>query len=396
MTNVPGPVLEAEQASKRHKAKHRKRGRAKVVALILAVLMVYPTASYVQALTYPGAATFGARTADWLRQMGAGPVVNAAENWWYTRHPPANTIPNAGSLPVAQPVGRPAAPVRTAPANLPVSANPVAGEGVWVPGAHAPGGAVADYTTFIRPDPQHASVVAGVALLDQTVVRTQLIAGTKEPGGTGWPEGSKVPASIRSALLATFNSGFRFADTAGGFYADGRMAKPLQNGLASLVIDSSGVVSVAQWGRDATLTPNVVAVRQNLELVVDNAHAVPGLTGNPAGQWGSASNQFQFTWRSGVGTDAAGHLIYVGGNHLTLSTLAAAMVQAGIVRGMELDIHTGMVSFNTYRPDLPGVAPVKLLPTMPSPADRYLVADQRDFFAVTMRPGTGSAIAQQE
>ena len=59
MTNVPGPVLEAEQASKRHKAKHRKRGRAKVVALILAVLMVYPTASYVQALTYPGAATFG-------------------------------------------------------------------------------------------------------------------------------------------------------------------------------------------------------------------------------------------------------------------------------------------------------------------------------------------------
>ena len=66
MTNVPGPVLEAEQASKRHKAKHRKRGWAKVVALILAVLMVYPTASYVQSLTYPGAATFGARTADWL------------------------------------------------------------------------------------------------------------------------------------------------------------------------------------------------------------------------------------------------------------------------------------------------------------------------------------------
>ena len=67
-----------------------------------------------------------------------------------------------------------------------------------------------------------------------------------------------------------------------------------------------------------------------------------------------------------------------------------------IVRGMELDIHDGMVTFNTYRPDLPGVAPLKLLPTMPSPADRYLVADQRDFFAVTMRPGTGSAIAQQE
>jgi hypothetical protein len=385
MTNATLSAVGAERLPRRHKAKHRKRGGLKFVALILAVLMVYPSTSYVRALTYPGAATFAARTADWLRQIGAGPLVNAAENWWYTRHPPANSRPNAASLPAAQAGRGPAIPVPWSPANLPVSANPVAGEGVWVPGARASNGAVADYTTFIRPDPQHASVVAGVALLDQTVVRTQLIAGTKEPGGSGWPEGAQVPAGIRSALLATFNSGWKFADQAGGFYADGRVAKPLRNGMASLVINSSGVASVAQWGRDATLTPDVVAVRQNLELVVDNAHPVPGLAGNPAGQWGSPSNQFQFTWRSGIGTDAAGHLIYVGGNQLTLTTLADAMVQAGIVRGMELDIHDGMVTFNTYRPDLVGVPPTKLLPTMSSPADRYLIPDQRDFFAVTMR-----------
>ncbi|MCW2690314.1 MAG: hypothetical protein JWR37_5204, partial [Mycobacterium sp.] len=251
----------------------------------------------------------------------------------------------------------------------------------------------AEYTTFIRPDPQHASVVAGVAMLDQNVVRAHLVAGTKEPGGGAWPERAMVPDALRPTLLATFNSGFKFADTAGGFYADGRIGKPLKAGLASVVIDSVGAVSIGQWGRDVTMGTDVVAVRQNLDLVVDGGRPVAGLTGNPAGQWGSASNQFQFTWRSGIGVDAQGRLVYVGGDHLTLSTLAGAMVQAGIVRGMELDIHTGMVSFSSYRPDLAGVAPVKLLPTMTRPADRYLVPDQRDFFTITLRtaPVPGSA-----
>jgi hypothetical protein len=153
-----------------------------------------------------------------------------------------------------------------------------------------------------------------------------------------------VPQSLRSSLLATFNSGFKLADTSGGFYLGGRVARPLQDGIASLVIGRNGTVSMAQWGRDATMGPNIAASRQNLGLVVDNGKPVPGLAGNPAGQWGSASNQFQFTWRSGIGTDSAGHLIYVGGAQLTLTTLADVMARAGIVRGMELDVHTGVVA----------------------------------------------------
>jgi hypothetical protein len=367
------------------KEKRSRKKKVKIAAVVLLVLLIYPAVTYVRALTYPGAATFAARTSDWARQMGAGPLVNAAENWWYTRHQPADGTPSAGSLPVAQPTTA----LPGAPKNLAVSANPVPGEGVWVPGARNSAGAVADYTTFVRPDVGHASVVAGIALLDQKLTRAQLIAGTKEPGGSGWPEGAQVPDASRPSLLATFNSGFKFSDTGGGFYADGRVAQPLENGYASMVIDRSGTVSIGQWGRDFTLTPDVVAVRQNLELMVDGGKPVPGLAGNPAGQWGSAKNQFQYTWRSGAGTDAAGNLIYVGGDRLTLSSLGDAMVQAGIVRGMELDIHTGMVSFNTYRPDIAGSAPEKLLPTMPSPADRYLTKDQRDFFAITM---AGSSI----
>jgi hypothetical protein len=89
-----------------------------------------------------------------------------------------------------------------------------------------------------------------------------------------------------------------------------------------------------------------------------------------------------------VGTDRAGNLIYVGGDQLTLAGLAQAMVSAGVQRGMELDIHTGMVTFNTYQQASGGSAGItgaKLLPDMSQPATRYLVADQRDFFAVTLR-----------
>jgi hypothetical protein len=121
--------------------------------------------------------------------------------------------------------------------------------------------------------------------------------------------------------------------------------------------------------------PQVAAVRQNLDLIVDGGQAVSGLADNANGTWGSVRNQLQYTWRSGVGIDHAGNLIYIGGDQLNLSRLADAMVAAGVQRGMELDIHTGKVAFNTYRAESGaryGVVASKLLPKMPVPATRYL------------------------
>jgi len=57
------------------------------------------------------------------------------------------------------------------------------------------------------------------------------------------------------------------------------------------------------------------------------------------------------------------------------------MVEAGVVRGMELDIHPAMVTFNVYSPHH---RPVKLLPALRPSAYRYLRPDQRDFFALTL------------
>ncbi|MFD1233451.1 hypothetical protein ACFQ34_09175, partial [Pseudonocardia benzenivorans] len=65
-----------------------------------------------------------------------------------------------------------------------------------------------------------------------------------------------------------------------------------------------------------------------------------------------------------------------------------ALTQAGAVTGMELDIHNQMVDMFTYdhTAHLPAqLVGTPLLPTMPGPVDRYLQADQRDFFALTAR-----------
>jgi hypothetical protein len=368
------------------KARSRRRRRVlAVAALVLVAVLIAPAVSYARALTAPGSAPWGMRTVDWIRSNHGSAIVNAVENWYYTRHQPAAGPPDPASLP--QP-GLSTAPARgAAPPALPLPAGviPLPGESRWAPGRLAADGRPMIYTSFLRPDPRHLSVVVGVAWIRAGTTVGHLVAGTAQPGGSGWPGDAAVPSGDVPKLVATFNSGFKMADIAGGFYLAGRSARRLRNGQASLVIDNRGRITIGQWGRDVSMNASVVAVRQNLALVVDGGRPVDGLAGNAAGRWGTARNQLQYTWRSGVGLDAKGDLIYVAGNSLNLTTLATAMADAGIVRGMQLDIHSGMASFASWRSGPRGSVAHKLLPGMSRSAYRYLVADQRDFFYLTAR-----------
>lgn len=350
-------------------------------------VVVTASVSYARAVAYPGAAGFQVRTVEWVRDHGGSGLVDAVENWWYTGHWPLPERPLLGPLPVAP--APPSIAPGPRPAPLPVRGGAlVRGEARWVPGART-GPVPVLHTGFFRLDPTRPPVIVGVAWLNQMLLRVRLVAGTRQPVDAAQPAGSPLPPDIQRALVATFNSGFRMGDANGGYYADGREVRPLVDGAASLVIDRTGVASVGAWGRDARLGPQVATVRQNLRLVVDGGRPEAGLDTNPANAWGAPGSQQQLTWRSGVGTDAGGNLVYVAAARLTLAELAGAMVAAGVVRGMELDIHTGaMVTFNSYRTDLnpdPAVTATKLLPTMLGPPERYLVADQRDFFAVSTR-----------
>ncbi|GAA1854712.1 phosphodiester glycosidase family protein [Pseudonocardia ailaonensis] len=367
----------------RHSPGTRRRTVRRLVVCLLVVGLIPAGISYGRALTYPGNASFLARTVDWVRASGGGPLVNLVENVVYRLRTPSTAPPAPASLPAA-----PAVPSASAPAPLAplAGARTLPGEGLWQAGPPVSGHPSGLYTTFVRPDPGYPSVVAGVARFDQNLVAAHLVPGTKEPSGLGWPEGGQVPPALRPNLVATFNSGWKMADAQGGFLADGRTSDALRTGAASLVIDTGGRVTIGEWGRDVGPGPGVAAVRQNLALVIDGGRPVPGLDVNADNRFGSAKNQLQYTWRSGVGTDAAGNLVYVGGDQLTLRTLADALSAAGAVTAMELDIHGGMVDLFSYAHPAGGPpAGTLLLPTMPGPADRYLVPDQRDFFAITAR-----------
>lgn len=343
------------------------------------VVMTLLGISYGRALAYPGEASVAVRTVDWARDHGGGPVVDVLENWWYAHHQETSTTRPPSGAPVAD----------TPPPLQPLGSHraPGDGEGVWEALPSGLDGGPAGYATYLRPDPDRPNVLVGVARFNQRLVRTQLVAGTREPALDPTPGHGQVPAAIRSRLVATFNSGYKILDSGGGYYVDRNLLRPLRDSAASVVIDDTGKVSVDQWGRDAQLGPHVAAVRQNLALIVDGGRPVSGLGDNRDNRWGSTGNQRQYTWRSGVGTDAAGTLYYVAGDQLTLAMLARALGATGAVRGMELDIHPNMVHLFTYR-HLNGSAeptPSKLLDAMRGPANRYLVPDRRDFFAITRR-----------
>lgn len=363
----------------------RRRWRKLRIAAIVIVAAMLPIAySYGTYLTRPGDEPVSVRTVDFLRDHGFDSTINGIEQWWYTRHKPTGSAPPKADIPQA--LRHDTAPPVVDRA-VTAAVNPAPFEAAWTAtdGLASKPGAVQQ--TFLHPDAAAPSVIANVVRFDQSKVRAVYVPGLSEPGGT-WAWGSQIPRDQRNTLIAAFNAGFKFKDTAGGVYTEGRHAvRPLQVGIASLVIGKDGRADVEAWPGDSALS-SVASVRQNLSLIVDGGRPVDGLTSDKGLKWGTKKSQFQYTWRASVGVDAKGRLIYAAGSQMTMMQLATAMVDAGAVRAMELDIHDGVVTFNWYRqaPTTPlGVEGMKLTPSMQRKADRYLAPDQRDFFAIQAR-----------
>ena len=141
-------------------------------------------------------------------------------------------------------------------------------------------------------------------------------------------------------------------------------------------------MNVVDWQLGPTLPPGATFARQNLPLIVDGGRPSPNIA-NTA-EWGATVGNAVLVWRSGIGVDARGNLIYVAGENQSVTSLAHALARAGAVRAMELDINSFWVSFITY--GAPGaVAARNLLPGMERSPQRYLEPDDRDFFAVYSR-----------
>jgi hypothetical protein len=368
----------------------------RVFAVLLLVGVAVVAWSYLHALSSPGTDSLGAKSVEWVRGHGGSGLVQWVEKEWYSHHPPpVGGAPHPRNLPKfpAVPAGfyRPTTAGLPPPAAVPPITKPaVPGEGQWVPVGQPVDGAPAVYATFVRPDPVHTSLVTGVAWMDTHLLRAVLYAGYQVPGGSAWTPTAPIAPSA-GQLVAAFNSGFRLQDAAGsGYYSEGRTAAPIINGYASLVIYNDGRATVGMWGRDVTATPDVVSIRQNLNLVVDHGRPVPGLTDDKFQKWGATLGNKLYVWRSGIGVTANGALIYAAGSGLSIYTLADVLARSGAVRAMELDINTDWVDYFYFNPPSGAAAApsnaTKLLPQMVQSTKRYFEPSSRDFIAMFADP----------
>ncbi|HEV2310240.1 MAG TPA: hypothetical protein VGU73_06930 [Acidimicrobiia bacterium] len=221
----------------------------------------------------------------------------------------------------------------------------------------------------------------GLAWMDPQLLHPVLVAGTTDPANGPGTWGGQVPNPPRGALAAAFNSGFKMGDIRGGWVGWGATWRAPEAGDASLVVSSAGLASLGQWGRDVPGASDAAFVRQNLTLLVDGG--APVASASSPGAWG-ASVSGATTWRSALGIDAHGALVYAAGGGLTPATLAQALVAAGVQRAMELDINPSWVSFNTYQPALDGTVHGTKVYGLHAD-DRYLSPDSRDFIAMLVR-----------
>ena len=370
---------------------HPRRRLRRILAIAGLICLIPALVSWGEAMTNPSNSSIFIRTVEWLRDTGARGVVNTVESWYYSLTAPAKGGPGLHALPqqsgavAGQGFGTFRVVHYYKPPNLKPLIHPaLSGEGVWHP-TFAPGGSRPPVLiTSFRPDPDYPQLVAGVGWIDHTRTSTSLYPGLTEPSVSLPNRGpEEVPTSLRSKLVATFNSGFKSSDTnSGGFVYQGHTYAPLQNGFATIVRYRSGKVDIVSWSHGSDAPSDVVWARQNLPLIVNHGKPNPNLSDGP--EWGSTLGNAIRVWRSGVGIDRRGNLIYSAANDMTVGSLANVLLRAGAVRAMELDINAEWTSFITYR--LPGAGhPANLLESMEPPVSRYLSPDDRDFFAVYVK-----------
>lgn len=366
-------------------------GRVRRVLLLTALVLALPSViSYASMLTTPSDSSLSIRTVEWLRDNGARGLVNKVENIYYSLNAPATGGPGLHALPkqAAADGALARARRRALAAYRPPSIRPVihpalAGEGVWHPTFAGGGSRPPVLVTQFRPEALYPQNVAGVAWIDHTRTSTWLYPGRLEPAV---PLGSRgpmeIPTEMRSKLVASFNSGFKLTDSGGGFATGGHTYAPLKDGVATVLRYRNGTVDIQAWTYGPKVPSNVIYARQNLPLVVNGGRPNRNLSDGP--EWGATLGNAVRVWRSALGVDRQGNLIYGVADYQTVGSLAKLMIRAGAVRAMEMDINAYWPSFITYR-RAGAIGAANILPAMSRSAQRYLTPDDRDFFGVFLR-----------
>ena len=262
---------------------------------------------------------------------------------------------------------------------------PVSGEGMWKNRSLNlfPNKEVMAYS-FVRSDPDRPFSLTTLVQVDTKAIGIGSVAGIKEPGGpVGKPGSGIIPQNVIASgnLIAAFDGGFQYKDGAYGMIVGDTTYLPLKNDLGTFIGYKDGKLKIIDY-QGGSIGLDAAFVRQNCPMLINNGEIT---TDNPRSKalWGrlALGTTDIFTWRSGVGINKDGNLLFAVGNNLTPTTLANALKSAGAVDAIQLDINPIWVRFNIF--DSIGDGKYKSTPLnkqLYDGANGYLNGYNKDFF----------------
>ena len=389
------PGATGQRAPLERRRRRTRRRRVRRVALVIVVVLLSPAVySYATTMMQPSSLPLWPRSVEWLRAHHGNWLVDEVEHYYYTWQAPdpggpqLKTLPTVGvdTPPPGATTARRTAASYAPPPIPPVFATPLPGEGIWRGTGPVVRGRPPVLVTTFRSEVAYPRIVAYVAWFDHTRTALAWYPGRYEPPNAPVRGPMSIPFGERWRLYATFNGGFVYTDGNNGSSIGGRRYEPLTDGLATLIAYRDGRVDVRTWHGGPVAGPNIAFARQSLPLIVDHGRLNPAL--NDSSQWGFTLGNAVRVWRTGAGIDRHGNVIYAAADFQTVTTLAQILKRAGAVRAMQLDINPEWPTLITYTHHH-GLDPVRVVPNYQQPPTRYLVPDDRDFFAVYRRlPGS--------
>jgi hypothetical protein len=231
----------------------------------------------------------------------------------------------------------------------------------------------------------------GIVAFDLKAVHLHYVIGFEEPYASKTL--SKQIGSINyqdlkpNVLIAAFNGGFKFRHGNFGSMANGFISAPLRDGLSAIAIYKDGSVRIGEWGSDIRNSTDLIAVRQNGPLLIQNGNITQQV--DSPKYWGYTLSGDTVTWRSGLAISQDGRaLFYFAGPSISAPILASAMMAVHPQSAMQLDINNYWVHFVTIHMVDGQLDSVPLFPKdMSDGKNRYLYPYSRDFFYVTSLAG---------
>ena len=262
-----------------------------------------------------------------------------------------------------------------------IAAPSLVGEGLWEP--FAPQCRAADVPADVmvraqlRVDGQRPDVTVTLLAMDMRRLRLRLRPGTDVGGSGALPSGA-------GPLVAAFNGGFQTTHGDFGLVTSGRVWVPPSAGSATLAVRPDGRLWMGLWRQGLEL--GGLELRQNLQPLLQGTHIQPQLWLMDEGRREILGHSP--TRRSGLCVRAPFTLIYVWTHRGSAEALGRAMLAAGCSVGMHLDLNAFHTRFEALaQPEAAAVCAERLHPRMTDgPFPRYLTAQSRDFFVLSLRP----------